>query len=463
MNHSIANTTGNWEGTRGWVRQPNNRGSLDIIISCSITIFLCAWTSICVNVPSPEHGVWEIFRDRWHMLCLGGLGPEFVVLISIGQFCMARASVQAFAKTKHQSWTMKHAFFADMGGIHLQFPNTKSFPVNGKQLHFLVTNGYIVYPRISAEDIDDKNKANGLARTICTIQILWFTLSTLSRPIAHYAITTLELTTLAYILCTLATLFFWRCKPMDVRTPITLECSTPLERICDRRGRTAAEPYYYTPLDFISREEWIATRLWTYYVNLLRQMHLIHTYKRSLPIRHFSSFYIPLPTRPLLFTMLAIAFAYTGIFIAGWNLHYPTESELILWRTCTLGTMIITVIGSLFEVTMMFVQYRRRHTISALIHNPDIEIMPLDPVGRPSHPSGKPTKLQVTLQNIRNNTPEKDPHFDIPIRSLIVTTPICALYVIFRGFILLEDVISFRELPASTFVTINWSTHVPHF
>lgn len=250
---------------------------------------------------------------------------------------------------------------------------------------------------------------------------------------------------------------------MDVRTPITLECSTPLERICDRRGRTAAEPYYYTPLDFISREEWIATRLWTYYVNLLRQMHLIHTYKRSLPIRHFSSFYIPLPTRPLLFTMLAIAFAYTGIFIAGWNLHYPTESELILWRTCTLGTMIITVIGSLFEVTMMFVQYRRRHTISALIHNPDIEIMPLDPVGRPSHPSGKPTKLQVTLQNIRNNTPEKDPHFDIPIRSLIVTTPICALYVIFRGFILLEDVISFRELPASTFVTINWSTHVPHF
>lgn len=249
---------------------------------------------------------------------------------------------------------------------------------------------------------------------------------------------------------------------MDIRTPIILECPTPLSRIADRRGRTAAEPYYYTPLDFISREEWIATRLWTYYVNLLRQMHVVHTYERSLPIRHFSSFNFPLPTRPFIFAILGIAFAYTGIFVAGWNLHYPTRAEQVLWRTCTLGTMIITVIGSLFEVTIMFVQYRRRHTVSALVHNPDIEIMPRYPTHRPRHPSGEPTNLQRRLQNLRNNTPEKDPHFDIPIRSLMITTPICALYCIFRAFILVEDIISLRELPASAFAAIDWSMYVPH-
>lgn len=32
MNCSAVNATGNFEGTRGWVRQSNDRGSLDIIM-----------------------------------------------------------------------------------------------------------------------------------------------------------------------------------------------------------------------------------------------------------------------------------------------------------------------------------------------------------------------------------------------------------------------------------------------
>ncbi|KAF2691052.1 hypothetical protein K458DRAFT_438759 [Lentithecium fluviatile CBS 122367] len=461
MNCTVANTTTNLEGTRGWVRQSNDRGTLDIIISCCITIFLCIWTSVCVNVPAPEHGMWSMLRDRWHMFCLGLLGPEFILLCAVGQYCSARASFHAFARTKHEGWTMKHAFFADMGGIHLQFQDVRSFPVNAKQLHFLVASGYISYPKITTNDINDKNKADGLARMICTLQIFWFTLSTVSRPIARYAVTTLELTTLAYILCALATLFFWRHKPMDIRTPIMLECSTPIGQITDRWGRAATGSYHYTPLDFVSRGEWIGTRLWTYYVNLLRQMGVVHYYPPELPVRSFSSFNFPIPTRPMLFAMLGISFGYTGIFVAGWNLHYPSLTERLLWRICTLGTMIITVIGGLFEVIMMLRQYQRRHSVSVLVHNPDIEVAPTHRGHRKNH-SMEPTRLQVILQNIRNNTPDKDPHFDIPIRSLVITTPLCALYCIFRAFILIEDIISLRELPGSAFAAIEWSMYVPH-
>jgi hypothetical protein len=61
---------------------------------------------------------------------------------------------------------MKHAFFADMGAIHLKMEGMDSFPINAKQLHFLVVNRYIAYPQISTEVIDDKNKYDGLARYV---------------------------------------------------------------------------------------------------------------------------------------------------------------------------------------------------------------------------------------------------------------------------------------------------------
>lgn len=166
MNSSTLNTISiAEEGTQGWVPQSTDRGTLDIILSCGLTIFLCTWTSVCVNVPAPEHGVWAIFKDRWHMFCLGTLGPDFVLLLAVGQYCSAKASVKAFANSKIRGWTMKHAFFADMGGIHLQLPGVGPFPINAKQLHFMVTNGYMSFPESVTEDvINDRNKYDGLSR-----------------------------------------------------------------------------------------------------------------------------------------------------------------------------------------------------------------------------------------------------------------------------------------------------------
>lgn len=98
------------------------------------------------------------------MFCLGLLGPEFILLLAVGQYCSARASLKMFKAAKIKGWTMKHGFFADMGGIHLQVPDLKSFPINAKQLHFMVTHEYIPQPEITTTTINDKNKSDGLAR-----------------------------------------------------------------------------------------------------------------------------------------------------------------------------------------------------------------------------------------------------------------------------------------------------------
>ena len=36
---------------QGWTSSPNGRGTIDIIEACFITIGLCAWTMLCLNVP----------------------------------------------------------------------------------------------------------------------------------------------------------------------------------------------------------------------------------------------------------------------------------------------------------------------------------------------------------------------------------------------------------------------------
>lgn len=59
---------------------------------------------------------------------------------------------------------MTHAFFADMGGFLLQTDDSSMFPLDAEQLYYLVSKNYIEYPNIDKEDIEDKNKSDGLAR-----------------------------------------------------------------------------------------------------------------------------------------------------------------------------------------------------------------------------------------------------------------------------------------------------------
>lgn len=71
---------------------------------------------------------------------------------------------QAFHADGYSSWTMRHAFFADMGGFLLQTSDCRPFPLDAKQLHYMVSHGYLKYPELAKAAIDDKDKADGVAR-----------------------------------------------------------------------------------------------------------------------------------------------------------------------------------------------------------------------------------------------------------------------------------------------------------
>jgi hypothetical protein len=166
MNVSNTNTEYTNTTIRGWVPQPNGRGTFDLLVSCGVTIFLCGWSSICVNVPAVDPGRWDIFWDKWHMFCLSILGPEFVFMLALGQYMRANASIKLYHDKGFRDWTIKHGFYADMGGFVLKPRGWKQFPINAKQLLYLIERGHIRYPATKVSQIKDRNKSDGLARCV---------------------------------------------------------------------------------------------------------------------------------------------------------------------------------------------------------------------------------------------------------------------------------------------------------
>ena len=79
----------------GWVSHGGGRGTLDIVYTCVLTIFLCVWTSVCPNIPAITDSRFDRFRDKFNLACIGILGPDFLLCIAVGQRSSARRSLKA--------------------------------------------------------------------------------------------------------------------------------------------------------------------------------------------------------------------------------------------------------------------------------------------------------------------------------------------------------------------------------
>jgi hypothetical protein len=152
-------------------------------------------------VPAQHEQYWDtVFRKiRWMFQTV--LGPEFVLAFATGQRAEAQRSIARFRADGYRQWTLKHGFYANMGGFVLQARNSLAFPINGKQLHWLVMHGYIEFPTINEREIWDKSKAAGFAKLVICLQTGWLAIQCICRAIQHLPITTLELTTLSFVIC----------------------------------------------------------------------------------------------------------------------------------------------------------------------------------------------------------------------------------------------------------------------
>jgi hypothetical protein len=458
-NPNIVHAT-NVNGTvQGWTPQPDGRGTLDIIWSCSFTIFLCSWSVLCMNVPAQGEKLHRIIWLKLELAWLGIVGPEFTMTLALGQYASARRSVRQFHASGYKQWSMTHAFFADMGGFLLKTPNWPVFPVDAKQIHYLLSKGYITLPweHLKAS-IDDKNKADGLVRLITIIQTVWFSISSLARVAQQLVLTTLELTTLGFIFCTLPTSFCWFYKPCDVGDAIVLDCDTPIAEILIRAGEDARNPYFKTPLDFVSREEWSWSLYWSCWTNTLKRMGIRFS-TQGRPMNRIPNDFWPICSQWTLFTFFIFSMIYGAVFLGGWNFHFATTTELYLWR--------IAVVTNMSVITLTWVIDTMAFTILPALN---VKFSMHRGIGsntearRQRRWFGAIARSAVlsSVTRMRNNSLERDPALNVPLRAILPITVCGALYCVARGFVLIEDFVGLRELPSSAYQTVKWSAFLPH-
>ena len=80
----------------------------------------------------------------------------------------------------------------------------------------LLRKGKIAFPSITEEEIDDRSKADGLAKGILVLQTTWFIAQCISRTAQGLSITEIELITLAIAALNGLLYFLWWNKPLDV-------------------------------------------------------------------------------------------------------------------------------------------------------------------------------------------------------------------------------------------------------
>lgn len=71
------------QGTVGWTPEPNGRGTIGLLWSCSITVFLCTWSAIHPNLPGPNESTMRILWRRLNYVALCLVAPEIMAWLAI--------------------------------------------------------------------------------------------------------------------------------------------------------------------------------------------------------------------------------------------------------------------------------------------------------------------------------------------------------------------------------------------
>ncbi|PMD43237.1 hypothetical protein L207DRAFT_563960 [Hyaloscypha variabilis F] len=223
-----------------WVDDPAGRGTWGLLYSCTFTLGICVWTSIHLNIP-PKESRWKAWRRKLKWLFIALFAPELVVFTAFQQWLTAKIFLKELIQISeanaskdlecgvdsHQpkrKFDMTYAFYATMGGFVVDIGHLHNTLEQGtittNGLLFLADHGF--FPHLSLENIEDKSKANLLAKVLVCFQVIWVAGETIERKAAGYPISLLEFHTLVHIFCALVMYTLWFKKPYDVGNPTVI-------------------------------------------------------------------------------------------------------------------------------------------------------------------------------------------------------------------------------------------------
>ena len=167
-------------------------------------------------------------------------------------------------------------------------------------------------PRLTEEQLDDRNKGDALVKLIAIVQIGWLVVELITRRVRNLASTQLEIFTLAFAICSLFTYGILFKKPQDAKVPVDVPA---------RRHPTAAEMVQLAsegprPYSIIRLNYWIPNNSF---------------HQRTWPVFPFG--------------IGAGAIIFGCIHLIAWNFVFPTNTEQLLWRIAAIITTTVPLLS----------------------------------------------------------------------------------------------------------------------
>ncbi|SPO04193.1 uncharacterized protein DNG_06876 [Cephalotrichum gorgonifer] len=406
--------------TVGWVSSPDGRGTIDILWTNLLALFVCVWTVLHHNIQARDEGEWTVIVRKLRWAALAVCAPEMLTLFAIMQWNAANKSVSEMHSLGHSDWTQVHAFFANAGGFMLAAPDFPAFPINATSVHYLCKEKLIKKPSITREEIWDRSKADRFAKGLAFLQAGWLLIHIIARLLQQLPITPFEIFTAAFIIPTLATLYFWSSKPQNVAEATVIRVDWTIAQLLISAGDVAKDPYVDTPLDFIEKPVWEGWR------RLPSLLHFGGLERRPL-IRIPNDYSPPPPTGMEATIVWVISVVHAMIHLASWSYEFPTETEKIIWRVSSVTLLTVMVIGGLVPVLSTRPWFDFTFTL-----------------------------LWMWKLEAKKNT------FIRRWAFRVVADAAYIVYIIARFMIFVEMFMAFRAAPAKAYEDISWLSFWPH-
>lgn len=378
----------------GWVPENSGRGTLSLISTCLLTIFLCTWVVIHPRVYERQ------LYATLHKLALflkAILAPEFIAVEGLQEWAQCQRMVKDCAALTGNEFKLVHAFYVSMLALRYRTPlgDRVIWP---NQYTWLLQQNLTKWESqatwgLSVEKIRDQNKADSVAKFIGLVQVSWFVVQSIMRTAHALPLSQLESMTLSYIPLFTVTYFFWWHKPKDIRKPsiITLpDMTEEQEHIFksmtisdkfDNEGTKDQATYwtiwYLTPRVFEKEAEDKIIRALEQAVEKAEQaaaerdaevnhraIHkdsilkgkCQHTEREpiKLPKEIVLSHWDPDLYRPKIWLASCLFGASFGaLHLISWDTVFPTTVELWLWRTSAFVSIFSLIIFMLFRKVVL--------------------------------------------------------------------------------------------------------------
>ena len=372
----------------GWVDESPGRGTLDLIITCLFTIFLCTW--IVIHPRVCRRPLLRILH-KVALFLKTIIAPEFIAVEALQEWAQAQRMVKDCATSTGERLKLVHAFYIGMLALRYRTPRGERV-IWPNQYTWLLQQGLIKWDDhvmwgLSEEAIRDKSNADGTAKLLALGQVSWFAAQSIMRRAHTLPISQLESMTLSYIPLFAITYIFWWVKPKDVLAPSLVDLPEMLEEqrtvfesmavsdVYDNEGTKKQNSlwtiWFLTPRVFekeaedkilqeapqrLSDEQWPKrTRGMERALNLEEkvsadQMKANRPSTKEIVVANWD----PKIYRSKMLWPITCLFgaSFGALHLISWNTEFPTTVELWLWRSAALASIVSMLIFMQFETVV---------------------------------------------------------------------------------------------------------------